>query len=48
MLRRLDQALGKKNNKRAKMALNRSPKFKGVIVQILCAVEIQFEFAHKL
>ena len=25
------------------MTLNRSPEFKGVIIQILCVVEIQFE-----
>ena len=29
----------------AKMALNHSPEFKGVIVQIVCVVEIQFESA---
>ena len=27
------------------MALNRSPEFKGVIVQIVCVVEIPFESA---
>ena len=27
------------------MALDRSPEFKGVIVQIACAIEIQFESA---
>ena len=27
------------------MALNRSPEFKSVIVQIICIVEIQFESA---
>ena len=30
-------------NKRAMMALNHSTEFKGVIVQIVCVVEIQFE-----
>ena len=30
------------------MALNRSPEFKGVIVQIVCVVEIQFESAWLL
>ena len=34
-------------NKRAKMALNRSPEFKGVTVQIVC-VEIQPESAWNL
>ena len=32
-------------NKRAQMALNRSPEFKNVIVRIVCATEIQFELA---
>ena len=32
-------------NKRAKMALSRSPEFMGVIVQIVCALEIQFKSA---
>ena len=27
------------------MALNRSPEFQGVIVQIVCVIEIQFESA---
>ena len=30
------------------MALNRSPAFKGVTVQIVCAIGIQFESAYKL
>ena len=30
------------------MALNRSPEFKGVIVQIVCAIEIEFESALAL
>ena len=30
------------------MVLNRSSEFKGVIVQIVCATEIQFESAYKL
>ena len=30
------------------LALNRSPEFKGVIVQIVCVVEIQFESALDL
>ena len=30
-----------KSNKRVKMALNRSLEFNGVIVQIVCALEIQ-------
>ena len=30
------------------MALNRSPEFQGVIVQIVCVVEIQFESAWAL
>ena len=35
-------------HKRSKQALNRSSEFKGVIVQIVCDVEIQFEFAWAL
>ena len=35
-------------NKRAKMALNRSPEFKVVTVQIVCVVEIQSESARAL
>ena len=35
-------------NKNAKMALNRSPEFKSVIVQILCVVENHFELAWAL
>ena len=31
--------------KMAKMALSRSPEFMGVIVQIVCALEIQFKSA---
>ena len=30
-------------NDRAKMALNRSLEFIGVIIQIVCSIEIQFE-----
>ena len=37
-----------KYNKRAKMALSRSPEFMGVIVQIVCALEIQFKSALAL
>ena len=37
-----------RSNKGAKMALNRSPEFKGVAVQIVCVVEIQFESAWAL
>ena len=36
------------DNKRAKMALIRSPQFKVVIVQIVCVVEIQSESAWAL
>ena len=35
-------------NKRAGMALNRSPEFMGVTVQFVCVVEIQFESAWVL
>ena len=37
-----------KENKRAKMAQNRSTESKGVFVQIVCVVEIQFESASGL
>ena len=30
------------------MALNRSPEFTNVIVQIICVIEFQFEFAWAL
>ena len=37
--------LTKKEQKRAEMAVNRSPEFKGVIVQIVCIFKILFESA---
>ena len=39
---------GKCVDKGAKMALNRSPVFTSAILQIVCAVEIQFESAWPL
>ena len=36
------------NNKRAKVALNRSPELKGVIVQTVCVAEILSESAWAL
>ena len=39
----LTRKAGAKNQQEAKMALKLSPEFKGVIVQIVCVVEIQFE-----
>ena len=37
-----------KKNKGAKMALNHLPELKGVIVQIVCVVEIQCVYAWAL